>query len=219
MNQDQKTRFTPLAVKQDREKELRQRRKRWTAMWLAGLVLGMLALSFAAVPLYRLFCSVTGYGGTTQLAAAAPEAIEQTITVRFDANVAGAMPWEFEAPKPVEVALGESAVVAYRGRNPTDRPILGTATYNVTPLQAGQYFNKIECFCFTEQLLMPGEEKEFPVTLFVDPSIISDPENSKIRSITLSYTFFDKGAKALEKYMASHGTRAAELKGEIIGLP
>ena len=219
MNQDQKTRFTPLAVEQDREKALRQRRKGWTAVSLAGLVLAMVALSFAAVPLYRLFCSVTGYGGTTQVAAAAPGAVEQTITVRFDANVAEGMPWVFEAPKPVEVALGESAVVAYRGRNPTDRPILGTATYNVTPLQAGQYFNKVQCFCFTEQLLMPGEEKEFPVTFFVDPSIADDPDNSKTRAITLSYTFFDKGPKALEEYMASRGREAAELKGEALGLP
>ncbi len=179
----------------------------------------MVALSFAAVPLYRLFCAVTGYGGTPQIAAAAPAAVEQKITVRFDANVAGGMPWVFEAPKPVEVALGESAIVAYKGRNPTDRPILGTATYNVTPLQAGQYFNKIQCFCFTEQLLMPGEEKEFPVTFFVDPLIADDPDNSRTHAITLSYTFFEKGPKALDEYMALHDSEAAELKGEALGLP
>jgi cytochrome c oxidase assembly protein subunit 11 len=189
------------------------RRRRWTAASMAAVAVGMVGLSFAAVPLYRLFCAVTGYGGTTQVAEAAPEQSNRRITVRFDANVAGGMPWVFEAPKPVELALGETGLAAYKGRNPAPRPVLGTATYNVVPLQAGQYFNKIQCFCFTEQLLMPGEKKEFPVTFFVDPAIEEDPDLQGITTITLSYTFFDKGPEALKQYMASHDVKAAELKG------
>lgn len=190
-------------------------RKKWTAASLTLLVLGMVGLSFAAVPLYRLFCAVTGYGGTTQVAEAAPALSEERITVRFDANVAGGMPWVFEAPKPVELALGETGLVAYKGRNPANRPVLGTATYNVVPLQAGQYFNKIQCFCFTEQLLKPGEEKEFPVTFFVDPAILEDPDVAGTKTITLSYTFFDKGPEALKQYMASQETKAAEAKSDV----
>ena len=181
---------------------------------LALLVLGMLGLSFAAVPLYRLFCQVTGYGGTTQVAEVAPEQTEQRITVRFDANVAAGMPLVFEAPEPVELALGETGLVTYKGRNPFRRAILGTATYNVVPAKAGIYFNKIQCFCFTEQLLMPEEEKEFPVTFFVDPAIESDFELKGIKTITLSYTFFDKGAEALKQYIASHESKATEFVSE-----
>lgn len=188
------------------------RRKRWTAASLAAVVIGMVGLSFAAVPLYDLFCRVTGFGGTTQVAEAAPAQVEQRITVRFDANVASGMEWVFEAPKPVELALGESGLVAYKARNPTNRPILGTAAYNVTPMRAGAYFNKIECFCFTEQLLMPGEEKEFPVTFFVDPEIMEEFGKEAIPTITLSYTFFDKGPKALENYLASREIDAAGLQ-------
>lgn len=126
-----------------------------------------------------------------------------------------AMAWAFSAPKPVELALGETGLVAYNVRNPTSRPILGTATYNVVvPAQAGVYFNKIQCFCFTEQLLMPGEEKEFPVTFFVDPAIEGDPDLASVTTITLSYTFFDKRDEALQGYKASHGIKAAELKDD-----
>nr|WP_246252680.1 cytochrome c oxidase assembly protein [Mesorhizobium camelthorni] len=190
------------------------KRKRRTAAALAGLALAMVGLSFAAVPLYRLFCQVTGYGGTTQVAEAAPTPSERRVAVRFDANVAAGMPWAFEAPKPVELALGESGLVAYKARNPTSRPILGTATYNVVPAKAGVYFNKVQCFCFTEQLLMPGEEKEFPVTFFVDPAIEGDPDLKGVTTITLSYTFFDKGTDALKQYMASNGIKAANLKDD-----
>lgn len=194
--------------------EISLRRKRRTAGVLAALALGMVGLSFAAVPLYRLFCQVTGYGGTTRVAVVAPKQSEQGIAVRFDANVAAGMPWVFEAPKPVELALGETGTVAYKGRNPFSQPILGTATYNVVPAKAGVYFNKIQCFCFTEQLLMPGEEKEFPVTFFVDPTLADDPDLKSITTITLSYTFFDKGPEALKQYVASHAIKAAEVVGE-----
>lgn len=203
----------PIKVSVD-DPEFAARRKRRTAALLGLLVLGMVGLSFAAVPLYRLFCQVTGYGGTTQVATEAPEQSERTITVRFDANVAANMGWTFSAPKPVELALGETGLAAYSGRNSTTRPILGTATYNVTPAQAGIYFNKIECFCFTEQLLMPGEEKEFPVTFFVDPALEDDPDLATVTTVTLSYTFFDKGPAALAEYMASQGDETAALEDQ-----
>ncbi|MGH6810665.1 MAG: cytochrome c oxidase assembly protein [Ensifer adhaerens] len=190
------------------------RRKRRTAAMLAVLVLGMVGVSFAAVPLYRLFCRVTGYAGTTQVAAKAPEQTERRMTVRFDANVAANMAWVFTAPNPVDLDLGETGLVAYKARNPTRRPILGTATYNVVPAQTGVYFNKIQCFCFTEQLLMPGEEKELPVTFFVDPAIEDNPELASVSTITLSYTFFDMGPEALQQYAASYGSKAAEQRDQ-----
>ncbi len=165
----------------------------------------MVALSFAAVPLYRLFCQVTGFAGTTQVAASAPGAVgAKIITVRFDANVAPNLAWQFVAPKPVEVRLGEERLVAFKATNIGNEPLLGTATFNVTPLQIGKYFNKIECFCFTEQLLLPGESKEFPVSFFVDPSISEDDEGKDVTAITLSYTFFNKGRPALEAYLRAH---------------
>ncbi|QRM34683.1 cytochrome c oxidase assembly protein [Microvirga sp. VF16] len=186
------------------------RRKGVTAAWLAAVAASMVGVSFAAVPLYDLFCKVTGYGGTTQVAAAAAARSERKFTVRFDANVAAGMGWIFEAPAPVEVFLGETALVAYKARNITNRPVLGTATHNVVPFQAGPYFTKVACFCFTEQLLMPGEEKEFPVSFFVDPAIAEDHEQRGISSITLSYTFFNKGPDALKKYLANTTTAAAQ---------
>lgn len=165
----------------------------------------MVALSFAAVPLYRLFCQVTGFAGTTQVAASAPGAIgSKIITVRFDANVAPNLAWQFVAPKSVEVRLGEERLVAFRATNIGNEPLLGTATFNVTPLQIGKYFSKIECFCFTEQLLMPGESREFPVSFFVDPSIAEDDDGKDVTAITLSYTFFNKGRPALEAYLRAH---------------
>jgi cytochrome c oxidase assembly protein subunit 11 len=202
----------PAEAHDDRSAPIR--RKRWTAMSLAVLALAMGGLSFAAVPLYRLFCEVTGFSGMTQIAEAVPKQSEQRIMVRFDANVAAGMPWIFEAPKPVELALREAGLVAYGARNPTRRPILGTATFNVAPQRVGVYFNKIQCFCFTEQLLVPGEKKEFPVTFFVDPAFEKDRELRTVATITLSYTFFDKGPEALNRYMASHGIEAAEVMGE-----
>jgi cytochrome c oxidase assembly protein subunit 11 len=165
-------------------------------------VAAMVALSFAAVPLYRLFCQVTGFAGTTQVATSAPGAVGSTgITVRFDANVAPELAWRFTAPKPVETRLGEERLVAFTATNIGDEPLLGTATFNVTPLQVGKYFNKIQCFCFTEQLLLPGESKEFPVSFFVDPSIVEDEDGKDVTAITLSYTFFNKGRPARDEYL------------------
>lgn len=170
-------------------------------------VAAMVALSFAAVPLYRLFCQVTGFAGTTQVAAAAPGAVgSEVMTLRFDANVAPGLAWRFAAPSPVEVRLGEERLVTFTATNIGNEPLLGTATFNVTPLQIGKYFNKVQCFCFTEQLLLPGESKEFPVSFFVDPSIAEDDDGKDIAAITLSYTFFNKGRPALEQYLRTHKT-------------
>lgn len=162
------------------------------ALGLSGVVAGMLALSFAAVPLYRLFCQVTGYAGTTQRADAAPEAaLDRTMVVRFDANKARALPWRFEpAQRAVEVRVGESALIFYRAVNLASTPVTGTATFNVTPEAAGAYFNKIDCFCFVEQRLEPGQVVDMPVTFFIDPAIEQDASAKGVRQITLSYTFF-----------------------------
>jgi cytochrome c oxidase assembly protein subunit 11 len=183
-------------------------RRRKNAAVVAGLIAvlaGMGTLVYYAVPLYRLFCEVTGYGGTTRVAAAAPTAASaKTVAVSFDANTARDLPWRFTAPESVELRLGEERLVAFAAVNMGDEPILGAATFNVTPFKAGKYFNKIECFCFTEQLLMPGEGKEFPVTFFIDPGIADDPNAREVRSITLSYTFFNKGAAARDEYLRKH---------------
>ncbi|MCJ7421024.1 cytochrome c oxidase assembly protein [Sphingomicrobium astaxanthinifaciens] len=160
------------------------------AIRAALFALAMLALAFASVPLYRIFCQVTGFGGTTQQAAAAPGAVAGEIGVRFDANINGALPWAFEAAETVRIQPGARTIVHYTARNLTARTTTGTATFNVSPVQAGQYFSKIECFCFTEQTLAPGEEVEMPIIFFVDPAILEDPNTDHIDEITLSYTFF-----------------------------
>ncbi len=163
-----------------------------TGFALAGVVAGMLALAYAAVPLYQIFCQVTGYGGTVQRAEGASDRIgKRKIKVRFDANVARGMPWTFNpVTRPLELRLGENALAVYQARNPTNEPVSGTATFNVTPAAAGRYFNKIECFCFTEQTLGADESAELPVSFFVDPELENDPDTRDIAEITLSYTFF-----------------------------
>ena len=133
------------------------------------------------------------------------------MTVRFDANVSPGLAWNFAAPKPVEVRLGEERLVALTATNIGDEPLLGTATFNVTPLQVGKYFNKIQCVCFTEQLLLPGESKEFPVSFFVDPAIAEDDDGKDVTAITLSYTFFSKGRPALEEYLRAHKSAARSI--------
>lgn len=168
--------------------------KRRIAFVLGTLVAAMVGLSFASVPLYRLFCEMTGYDGTTGIAETAPGAVgTRLMTVQFNADVGQGMAWHF---KPVAhkttVKIGEQTLAFYTASNPTDRPITGTATFNVTPDKAGIYFNKIECFCFTEQTLAPGETVEFPVSFFVDPAILEDRGLDKVETITLSYTFFER---------------------------
>jgi cytochrome c oxidase assembly protein subunit 11 len=162
------------------------------AVVAASVAAGMVGASYAAVPLYRLFCQVTGFGGTTQRAAAAPEtASEKTIVIRFDANISPALGWSFHAAQTaMTVKVGEQNMAYYRARNTSGKTLTGTAVFNVTPPQAGVYFNKIQCFCFTEQTLSPGESVEMPVSFFVDPDMLDDPNAAGIKEITLSYTFY-----------------------------
>ncbi|MEK7245929.1 MAG: cytochrome c oxidase assembly protein [Pseudomonadota bacterium] len=169
-----------------------RRRNFAAAAVLFGMAAGMAGLAYASVPLYRLFCQVTGFGGTTQVAAKAPGAVAgRTITVRFDANVARDLPWRFEpAVSAVKVTVGESVLAYYRVRNVSDAPVTGTATFNVTPHKAGPFFAKIECFCFAEQTLAPGETVDLPLSFFIDPEILERPEAKDLGEITLSYTFF-----------------------------
>ncbi|MFO7477720.1 MAG: cytochrome c oxidase assembly protein [Methyloceanibacter sp.] len=165
------------------------------ALLLVGLVACMTGLAFAAVPLYRLFCQVTGYGGIPQRAEQAPgEILDRTIRVRFDANVDRNLPWSF-APveRVVEVKIGETGLAFFKAANKSDQPVAGTAVFNVVPELASRYFAKIECFCFKEQTLQPGASIEMPVTFFVDPKIVEDLDTMNIGEITLSYTFYHTG--------------------------
>ncbi len=159
---------------------------------MAGVAMGMTGVSFAAVPLYRIFCQVTGFGGTTMKAEGpAPGAVAGEVGVRFDANIDPALPWKFEPEQTtIRIHPGARTVVNYLATNYTARKTAGTATFNVTPAQAGQYFSKIECFCFTEQALKPGESVKMPVVFFVDPKLLTDPATRHIDEITLSYTFY-----------------------------
>jgi cytochrome c oxidase assembly protein subunit 11 len=162
-----------------------------TAAQATGVVLLMGSLAWASVPFYDWFCRVTGFGGTTGVSEAGPGTIlDRTITVRFDGSLEKGMPWTF---KPVErtmtIRLGEVGLAFYEAHNPTDRPIAGTASYNVAPFSAGGYFSKIDCFCFEMQVLQPGETVLMPVTFYVDPEIVDDREARHLERITLSYTF------------------------------
>jgi len=180
------------------------------AFSLAFLAVGMVGLSFAAVPLYRLYCQVTGFAGTTQRADAAPGAVlARRMLVRFDANVSDDLAWRF---KPVvntmEPRIGEQTLAFFEAENLTDHAITGTATFNVTPEIAGGFFSKIECFCFTEQTLKPGEKVQMPVTFYIDPEIVNDPDAGRLQNITLSYTFFP-----LEDDADEGGTTVGKVEG------
>ena len=158
---------------------------------MALLVLAMVGLAFASVPLYRLFCDVTGFGGTPLRADSAPGAVAGQIGVRFDANINPALPWRFEpVQETVRIHPGARTQILYRATNLTARTTTGTATFNVSPAQAGRYFNKIECFCFSEQTLKGGEKVDMPVVFYVDPRIREDQATRAIDEITLSYTFY-----------------------------
>ncbi len=159
---------------------------------LTGLACFMVGMAFAAVPLYDWFCRVTGFGGTTMVAESAPDQVlDQTVKVRFDGSIVG-IQWRFRpVQREMEVRLGEQALAFYEATNISDRPITGTASYNVTPFSTGGYFSKLECFCFIEQTLQPGETVQMPVAFFVDPEILDDREASRVPVITLSYTFYE----------------------------
>jgi cytochrome c oxidase assembly protein subunit 11 len=166
-------------------------KNRNVALRAALFVLLMIGVAFASVPLYRIFCQVTGFGGTPMRADAAPGAVAGQVGVRFDANINPALPWEFKPQETViKIHPGERMTTNYLAHNLTARSTTGRAIFNVTPAKAGQYFNKIECFCFTEQTLRPGERVEMPVVFFVDPKILEDKDASRISEITLSYTFY-----------------------------
>lgn len=169
-----------------------------TAMALSVFVGCMVGVAYAAVPLYELFCRVTGFGGTTQVADVAPDAVsERTIKVRFDGNVAAGLAWDLDPlVNEIEVPIGQVTEIFYRADNLTDEDTYGTATFNVSPPQAGIYFHKMHCFCFEMQHLEPGQGIDMGVVFFVDPEILNDPDNDRIDTITLSYTMFAADAPA-----------------------
>jgi cytochrome c oxidase assembly protein subunit 11 len=173
-----------------------QRRHRALALWCAALVAAMVGLAYASVPLYRLFCQVTGFDGTPRVATRPSETvIDKTVTVRFDANVAPGFAWRFEPVQAtMQVRIGENMLAFFRATNTSDQALKGTATFNVLPEQAAVYFNKVQCFCFTEQLLEPGQSIEFPVSFFIDPQIVNDKDARAVTHVTLSYTFFPVAA-------------------------
>ena len=158
----------------------------------------MVVLSFAAIPLYRLFCASTGYGGTPKIGASvAPGAVAEMIGIRFDANTHPSLPWNFKADvNEITLPLGEERIAFYRARNLTDSPVTGVAVYNVNPEKAAKYFHKTACFCFDQQTLPGGQSMEFPLSFWVDPQIAKDPSTADVRVITLSYTFFRSLADA-----------------------
>jgi cytochrome c oxidase assembly protein subunit 11 len=165
------------------------------ALALAALVAAMTGLAFASVPLYRMFCQATGYGGVPQRAERAPDQIlDRTILVRFDANVDPVLPWSFAPDKRViDIKIGETTLAYFKATNNANTPLSGTAVFNVVPEQVGRYFTKIECFCFKQQTLAAGASVEMPVTFFVDPKIVDDDDTKNISEITLSYTFYPSG--------------------------
>ena len=164
-----------------------------TVLTLVGVVFLMGGLAWASIPLYDWFCKVTGFGGTTQVAAdGSGVVLNETIIVRFDASLDRDMPWEFKTVQDdVTIRIGETGLIYYEAYNPTDRVVAGTASYNVAPYSTGAYFTKIDCFCFTEQVLQPGERVMMPVTFYVDPEIVNDREAKFAQHITLSYTFYE----------------------------
>lgn len=168
-------------------------RQKKTVLQLVGVVVTMGALAWASVPFYDWFCRVTGFGGATGVAEAGSDVIlEKTIKVRFDASKERDFPWEFKPlQRTMEIRIGETGLAFYEAYNPTDRPIAGSASYNVAPYEAGGFFTKIDCFCFEEQVLQPGERVSMPVSFYVDPEIVTDRDAKYVHSITLSYTFHE----------------------------
>ena len=173
---------------------MNEKAKKKTAAQMVGVVIFMGALAWASVPFYDWFCRVTGFGGITQVAESGSEIVlSETVKVRFDASLERDMPWEFKpVQREMEIQIGATGLAFYEAYNPTDKPVAGTASYNVTPYEAGGFFSKIDCFCFEEQVLMPGERVQMPVTFFVDPEIVEDRDAKYTKVITLSYTFYEK---------------------------
>lgn len=176
-------------------------RNRRTGLVVLGAVAAMVGLSFASVPLYSLFCRVTGFGGTTQVSQSLPEKIlARKVTVRFDANTSADLPWDFgPETKALGVRLGERGLARFYAQNNAQEPVAGTALFNVTPLKVGKYFRKIQCFCFDEQILQPGQRVSMPVMFYVDPALDDDPSMEDVTTITLSYSFFKTDSAALDR--------------------
>ena len=176
-----------------------------TVLQTVGVVVLMGGLAWASVPFYDWFCRVTGFGGTPSVSeVASDEILDQTIKIRFDASLNGTMPWRFQpAVREMEIRIGETGLAFYEAHNPTDRPVAGSASYNVAPYEAGGFFSKIQCFCFEEQVLEPGETVMMPVSFYVDPEIVTDLDAQYVHTITLSYTFYEidlpEGYAALEQ--------------------
>lgn len=172
----------------------RRTSNRVTGVVVAAIVVGMVGMSFAAIPLYRAFCQATGYGGTPKIGlAAAPGGNGQTIRVRFDANIDPGLPWTFRPDqRDMTVTLGEDHLAAYSAHNNANRPMTGVALYNVTPEKVGKYFHKTACFCFNQQVLEPGQDMSFPLSFWIDPEIARDPNTANVHDIVLSYTFYEK---------------------------
>ena len=194
-----------------------RRRNRRIAALLVAVPLAMGALAWASAPLYRLFCQVTGFGGTPGIAAEAPQAAADapSIEIRFNADIAPDLDWRFgPVERAVTVRLGEPALAFYRAENLGNEPVTGAAVFNVTPLKAGAYFSKIDCFCFTEQRLGPGESADMPVSFFVDPEIARDPNVRDVGTITLSYTFFRSEEEPSEDEAAPNRQQADAAAGE-----
>lgn len=189
------------------------KRHRTVAVTCTFVVLSMIGLSFAAVPLYRLYCQATGFAGTTQKAEKPSDVVlDRTITLHFDANVARDLTWHFEpVQRTIDVKIGENVLAFYRATNTSDKPLTGTAVFNVTPEAAGIHFNKVECFCFTEQTLEPGQSVDMPVSFFVDPAIVDDEDANNLLELTLSYTFFRSEASA--QNMGQNSTSATRSDG------
>jgi cytochrome c oxidase assembly protein subunit 11 len=184
---------------------------------ICGLVVVlMVGASYAAVPFYNWFCRATGFNGTTQVATSAPSGapLARTVAVRFDSNVAPGLPWKFEPEKSeIQLRIGEVTTVYYTVTNQAARTTTGQAAYNVTPLTVGAYFQKINCFCFTEQTMAPGEKREMPVVFYVDPALAADPENDTLKTITLSYTFYPVRDSAVKPVAAGEGDQR---KGKLV---
>ena len=180
--------------------DIEKKNKKVLAITL-GLVCAMIALSFASVPIYRRLCQVTGWGGTTQTVAVNTSKVyDREIIVQFNADTDPHLPWSFKPDqRSVKVKVGQNAIISYFAENKGNLPIAGTAIHNVTPLKAGQYFNKTQCFCFGQQILQPGQKVHMPVTFFIDPKIMDDHELRDLKTITLSYTFYRHASPELEK--------------------
>ena len=194
-------------------------RNLWMAASLVSVTLAMLGASFAAIPLYRVFCAVTGYGGTPQIGPEVPHGISAgNITVRFNADVNPGLPWKF-APEQAQItlSLGAQQVAFYSARNDAAAPVTGIALYNVTPDKIGKYFHKTACFCFNQQTLAPGQQMEFPVSFWVDPAIATDPSTADVHVITLSYTFYHSLSDAAKTgALAKAGPHVGPYTGSVI---